>query len=235
MIDVGVITTHWCVAMLKLQSVFVLTGIKIKARDTWAWIDSLTSPSPLELKHSLPVGLTKLLPNLQESWGATTQLISSLPFSQIPLFFIRLQSKCCTRTNRWASFGTLRIPNTTGCTSVKTFHIKHNLSQGWGERKRSDGIINKRRTNRESAVWATSSRRVTISISNSGRTNRLRGGIRHVNHWWNKSLFLLLCYCHCHIYMLKNGNLLLGAGVKTALLWVSSGGKYSWADAESGV
>lgn len=84
-------------------------------------------------------------------------------------------------------------------------------------------------------VWAISLRHVTISISNSGRTNRLRGGIRDVNHWWNKSLLLLLCYCRCHIYMLKNGNLLLGAGEKICLLWVSSDGKYSWLYVESSI
>lgn len=38
-----------------------------------------------------------------------------------------------------------------------------------------------------------------------------------MNQLWNKSFLLLLCNCLRHIHMLKNGNLLLGAGMKTIL------------------
>lgn len=80
-----------------------------------------------------------------------------------------------------ARFSTLRIQNTLDCISVKTFHIKHDLS--WGQGKIKVGQNNKQIPHEQGmAVWAISSRHVTFSISTSGRTNRLRGGIRVVNH-----------------------------------------------------
>lgn len=69
------------------------------------------------------------------------------------------------------------------------------------------------------AVGAISLGHVTFSISASGRTNRLGGGIKVVNQPWNKSVLLLLCNCLRYIYMLKkNGNLLLGFGMEIILL-----------------
>lgn len=83
--------------------------------------------------------------------------------------------------HKQAKLSALYIQNTLCRISVEAFHIKHDLS--WGQGKIKVGQNNKQILYELGmAVWAISLRYVTFSISTSGRTNRLRGGIRVVNH-----------------------------------------------------